>query len=93
MIQTQLYTAKLTEGQTKTVKDLETAEPDYSFSIHTAIMLGNYDDLTTVVINGTSLDLPGAFVYNQTPIASISVTTSSHGVYIIGKKTKKQLFN
>lgn len=93
MIQTQLYTKKLNATESLSIKDLEAADTDHTYSFHTIIFLGNYSDLTTITLNGVELKLPGAFVYNQTPISSVVVDSSTDGIYVIGKKTKKFLFN
>jgi hypothetical protein len=93
MIQAELYTEKLTSGGTQSVALLQAADTGHTYSIHSIIFLGAYDDVTTLTVNGTQLVLPGAFVLNQYPISSVSVTTSPHGVLLVGKKVKRQLFN
>jgi hypothetical protein len=92
MIQTQVYTEKVTAGNSQSIAALEAADTGHTYSIHSIIFLGAYDDVTVLTVNGTQLDLPGAFVLNQYPINSVSVATSPHGVLLVGKKTKKQLF-
>jgi len=92
MIQTQVYTEKIISGGTQSIAALEAADTGHTYSIHSILFLGAYDDVTVLTVNGTQLHLPGAFVLNQYPINSVSVTTSPHGILLIGKKTKKQLF-
>jgi hypothetical protein len=93
MNQTQEYVVKLTAGQSTSIAALEAADTGHTYNIHTAIFLGTYDSGNDITINGIQMVLPGAFIYNQTSIRSISVTTSTDGVLLIGKKTKKSLFN
>jgi hypothetical protein len=93
MIQSQEYVVKLTQGQSTSIAALEAGDTGHTYNIHTVIFLGAYDDDSTVTINNIQMVLPGAFVYNQTSVRSISVTTSTNGVLLIGKKTKKALFN
>ncbi len=93
MIQSQEYVVKLIQGQSTSISALEASDTGHTYNIHTVIFLGGYDDDTTIVLNGIQMILPGAFVYNQTSIRSISITTSTNGVLLIGKKTKKALFN
>lgn len=92
MIQTELFTRKLTTGETLTIKNLETNDSLHGYSIHTIIILGGYDTTSNLTINGIQMDLPGGFVFNQMSINSITVTTSTNGVFLLGKKTKKTLF-
>jgi len=92
MIQSQEYVVKLVQGQSTSIAALEAADTGHTYNIHTIIFLGSYNDDTEFVLNGNALKLAGGFVYNQTPIRSISITTSTNGVLLIGKKTKKTLF-
>lgn len=93
MIQTQEYVVKLIQGQSISTAALEAADTEHTYSFHTAILLGSYNDNVDFTLNGNTLRLAGGFVYNQTPIRSMSLTTSTHGVLLIGKKSKKTLFN
>jgi hypothetical protein len=93
MIQSQEYVVKLTQGQSTSIAALEAGDTGHTYNIHTVILLGGYSDDSALVLNGIQMLLPGAFVYNQTSIRSISVTTSTNGVLLICKKTKKALFN
>jgi hypothetical protein len=93
MIQTQEYVVKLTQGQSTSTKELGVADPEHTYSFHSMIILGSRTDDVDVVLNGNTLRLSAGFVYNQTSIRSVNVTTSAHGVLLIGKKTKKTLFN
>lgn len=93
MIQSQEYIVKLSAGQSTSTAALEAADTGHTYNIHTVIFLGLYDSGNDITLNGIQMVLPGGFVYNQTPIRSISVTTSPQGVLLIGRKTKKTLFN
>ena len=92
MIQTQIYRRKLAQGESVDIYQLDNNDTNFSYSIHTVITLGNFNDSHDVTINGIQMDLPGSFVFNHVPITNISVTTSTDGILIIGKKTRKTLF-
>jgi hypothetical protein len=92
MNQSREYVVKLTQGQSTSISALEQADTNHTYNIHTVIFLGGYNDETTLVLNGSTIKLAGGFIYNQTPIRSISITTSTNGVLLIGKTTKKTLF-
>jgi hypothetical protein len=93
MIQSEEYVVKLTAGQSTSIAALEAADTGHTYNIHTMIILGSYNDNVDLTLNGNVIKLAGGFVYNQTPIRSIVLTTSTNGVLLIGKKTKKVLFN
>lgn len=93
MIQSEIYYTKLTQGQSLNTITLDTNDDNFTYNIHTLIFLGTYASETTVNINGIEMLLSGGFVYNQTPIQTVSVVTSTHGVLVIGRKTRKKLFN
>lgn len=93
MIQSEKYVVKLEQGESINVKSLNAGDTGNTYSIHTIIFLGDYADSTDIDLNGTSIRLPGAFVYNQTAVNTIDVTSSPHGILLIGSKTKRQLFN
>ena len=92
MIQAETYTIKLVQGDSLSVSGLEASDDKYYYSLHTLIFLGSYDNVTTLTLNGIQIKLPGGFVYNQTPIHSVNVTSAVEGVLLIGRKTKKQIF-
>ncbi len=92
MIQSQEYVTKLTQGQSVSISALELSDTGHTYNIHTIIFLGSYNDDTDFILNGLSLKLSGGFVYNQTSIRSLSITSSTYGVLLIGKKTRKTLF-
>jgi hypothetical protein len=83
---------KLVENDTIDVSFMTLDDINFSYSIQTIIFLGGYDDLTEIEINDINVKLHGGFVYNQTPISKINVISSTYGVLIIGKKTKKDIF-
>jgi hypothetical protein len=91
MNQSQVFRIKATSGQTISVSTLEAADTGYTYNIHTAIFLGS--DTSTVVMDGISITMGGSTVYNQTTINTITVNTSTHGVLLIGVKTRRTLFN
>lgn len=92
MIQSQEYTVKLAQGQSTSITALESADTGHTYNIHTVILLGSHNDEVEFVLNGLTLKLGGGFIYNQTPIRSISITTGANGALLIGRKTKKTLF-
>lgn len=92
MNQVEIYTQKLAQGDSISLSALDAIDNNFYYTIHTIIFLGSYNNVTTLTLNGIEIKLGGGFVYNQTPIRSVSVTTSSEGVLLIGKKTKKTLF-
>jgi hypothetical protein len=51
MNQVETYIQKLTQGANIKIKDLD-LDPNFSYSIHTAITMGNFDDMHDVTING-----------------------------------------
>jgi hypothetical protein len=93
MYQSELFRIKATSGQTISVGTLEAADTGYTYNIHTAIFLGTNSDASTVVMDGILMTLGGSIVYNQTTINTITVNTSTHGVLLIGVKTRRTLFN
>jgi hypothetical protein len=93
MYQSELFRIKATSGQTISISTLEAADTGYTYNIHTAIFLGANTDTSTVVMDGILMTLGGSIVYNQTTINTITVNTSTHGVLLIGVKTRRTLFN
>jgi hypothetical protein len=93
MYQSELFRIKATSGQTISVSTLEAADTAYTYNIHTAIFLGANTDTSTVVMDGILMTLGGSTVYNQTTINRITINTSTHGVLLIGVKTRRTLFN
>jgi hypothetical protein len=93
MNQSQVFRIKATSGQTISVSTLEDADTAYTYNIHTAIFLGANSDTSAVVMDGISMTMGGSTVYNQTTINTIAITTSTHGVLLIGVKTRRTLFN
>lgn len=93
MNQSQVFRIKATSGQTISVSTLEAADTGYTYNIHTASFLGANSDTSTVVMDGITMTIGGSTVYNQTTINTITVNTSTHGVLLIGVKTRRTLFN
>ena len=93
MIQSEKYVVKLDQGDSINVNTLNSGDTGHTYGIHTMIVLGDYNDSTDMTLNGIALRMPGAFVYNHTAISTLNVTASTHGVLLIGSKTKRQLFN
>jgi hypothetical protein len=92
MSQTKSFTIKLGQGESVDITSLNLDDVNFSYSFQTAILLGAYDELINVNINGIDIQLPGGFVYNHTPITTFSVTSSTNGVLLIGLKTKREIF-
>lgn len=93
MYQTKEFTLILQEGDRVSIPELDRDDINYYYSIHTVMFLGNYEIISNVKINGNVISLPGGSVYNQTPVRLIEITTAPNGVLVIGKKTRKKLFN
>jgi hypothetical protein len=66
---------------------------NYYYTFHTLMFSGLPTELIRVRINGSIMEMPGGFVYNQTPINKLKVLTAPKGVILIGKKTRKTLFD
>jgi hypothetical protein len=92
MIQTEIYQLNLVSGDTIDTYFMDIDDLHHTYYFHTLIFLGSTNDLSKVVINGQTMELSGGFVYNQTPINTLEVLEAPKGVLLIGKKTKKVLF-
>ena len=86
------FKLKLENNQSIDVNQLDLENPNFYHSIQCAIMVGNPTESINVILNGEDVVFPGGFVFNQIPIITLTVFSSTNGVLIIGKKTKKQIF-
>lgn len=93
MNQSELFMQVVTSGETISTKTLETNDPQHYYTLHTFYVLGGYDKLTTLTLNGVSnIIFGGTTKYDTTPIVSLTINTSQNGVLVIGRKTKKTIF-
>lgn len=92
MYQTDEYFIKLNQNDSLNINNLDNDDINYRYSIHTLIPLGSPSQLTTLIINGREVKIPGGFIYNTTPIEYLDIPISPEGVLIIGKKIRKTIF-
>ena len=93
MIQSEKYVVKLDQGDSINTSTLNSGDTGHTYSIHSMIVLGAYENTTDMLLNGIDVRMPGAFIYNLTSISTLDITASTYGVLLVGSKTKRQLFN
>lgn len=92
MNQVQYFMEKIITGETYNVSTQELNDLNYYYNVHTLIILGNSKTVCDLTIDGLDIKLSTGFVYNYTPISTITVNSAPSGVLLIGKKIKKQIF-
>jgi hypothetical protein len=93
MNQSELYLRKLAQGESTSIYALDASNTGYTHSIHTILILGTYSDSSTITANGIQMTFSGGMEIKQFPIVSISADVAPEGILLIGKKTRKTLFN
>ena len=93
MNQTELYLRKLAQGESTSIYALDASDTGYTHSIHTILIIGKYTDNSTITVNGIQMVFSGGMEIKQFPIISISADIAPEGILLIGKKTRKTLFN
>ena len=92
MVQSQVYMVNIAEGETIDIKTLDANDINYNYTISTIIFLGATTNVTTIELDGIPVSFPGGCVFNQSVIKNITAITASEGVLLIGKKTRKTIF-
>ena len=62
-----------TTGQTISIAALNTGDTQNTYAIYNLFVMGETNDMVTVTINGVIMDLPAGFIFNLSPITSVTL--------------------